>query len=320
MSIIIAIDLGGTQLRVAAFSPQSSTPLRVIRTSTPTLRDEIFLEISKAIDTLKTEGELLGICAACPGPTDPARGIILSAPNIPGLENYPLGTLLQERYGVPASVQNDANMAAVGEWRYGAGRGHKDLLYLTISTGIGGGVICNNQLIIGAHGLAAEFGHITVLPDGPLCSCGQRGHLEAISSGTAIARYVTEQIAAGRPSSLAEETNITARDVAMAARQGDALAKEAYDRAARFLAQGMADFLHLFNPSIVILGGGVSQSRELFFEPMQQLLQKLVMSSAYLKELQIVPAELGDDAGLLGAFVHVSLQQTVLGDLANSHL
>lgn len=313
MRIVIAIDLGGTQLRVAAFSLRSPTPLRVLRVPTPPRGEQIFAQLKTLIDALKSEGELSAICAACPGPTDPARGLILAAPNIPGLENYPLGDMLQEEYRVPVSVQNDANMAAVGEWRYGAGRGHKNLLYLTISTGIGGGVICNHQLITGAHGLAGEFGHITVLPDGPLCSCGQRGHLEAVASGTAIARYISEQIAAGRPSILASEASINARLVAEAARQGDALAQEAFQYAARFLAQGIADFLHLFNPSILILGGGVSQSGDLLFEPMRRALETQVMSPAYLENLAIVPAELGDDAGLLGAFAHAALSLETAG-------
>ncbi len=260
------------------------------------------------INSVWPKEQVEAICAACPGPVDSQNGVILVMPNIPGWNNLPFSNLLTQKYHVPVFVGNDANLAALGEWRYGAGQGHNDLLYLTISTGIGGGVIANGQLLTGAHGLAAELGHITIHPNGPLCSCGRRGHLEAIASGTAIARYVSEQIAAGRPSRLAGAPRITARDVAMAARRGDELALEAFAQAGRALAQGVADFLHIFNPSILIFGGGVSQSGELLFAPMKQALGELVMNKEYLHNLTITTAKLGDDAGLLGALAQARLK------------
>src|SRR5690606_30569503 len=117
-----------------------------------------------------------------PGFIDSANGVVIHAPNIPGWEDLPLRDLLSSRFNVPVHVGNDANLAALAEWRYGAGQGHHDLLYLTISTGIGGGVIIGNQLLVGTRGMAAEFGHVTMMPDGPVCGCGERGHLEAIAS------------------------------------------------------------------------------------------------------------------------------------------
>ena len=149
-----------------------------------------------------------------------------------------------DRFNVPVVVGNDANMAAVGEWRYGAGVGHHNLVFLTISTGIGGGVILDDRLVLGERGLAAELGHITVIPDGPLCGCGHRGHIEALSSGTAIARYVSEQLAEGRKSIIKPDPHPTARDVSFAAANGDELAIEAMTRAGKFLGQMIADYLH----------------------------------------------------------------------------
>jgi glucokinase len=172
---------------------------------------------------------------------------------------------------------------------------------LTISTGIGGGVISDNHLLIGVRGLAAELGHITVLPDGPLCGCGQRGHLEAVASGPAIARYVNEQLERGAASIIKPDANLAAREVSEAAHRGDALAIEALTRAGTFIGQALADFLHVFNPSIVIFGGGVSQTGDLLFNPVRDAVKRFVMEPTYLKDLVITPAALGDDAGLLGA-------------------
>lgn len=308
MSVIIAMDIGGTQLRVATFSGDSIIPVNVRRTSTRSKEGNVFERLTTALDSIWPAETVDAICAAIPGPVDPERGVILSAPNIPGWVNLPFAELLARKYHVPVFLENDANLAAVGEWRYGAGRGHNDLLYLTISTGIGGGIICGGRLLTGAHGLAAELGHLIVLPGGPVCSCGQRGHLEAIASGTAIARYVSEQIAAGRSSSLASDPRITARDVAAAARRGDQLALEAFANAGKYLGQGVVDFLHIFNPSILIFGGGVSQSGDLLFGPMKQAIEELVMDKQYLEDLTITTAQLGDDAGLLGALAQARIK------------
>jgi glucokinase len=301
MSVIITIDIGGTQLRVATFSGGSTTPLKVIRTSTRKKNEKVIDRLLAAIDSVWPEEPVSAISAACPGPVDPTQGVIISTPNIPGWINFPFVDLFRKKYHVPVFLENDANLAAVGEWRYGAGQGHNDILYLTISTGIGGGVICGGHLLTGCRGLAAELGHLTVLPRGPRCSCGQRGHLEAVASGPAIAGYVMKHIAGGRLSILSRNSRITATDVAVAARQGDALSLEAFAYAGNHLGRAVADYLHIFNPSILIFGGGVSQSGPLLFDPMKKALAGHVMDAAYLDNLQITNAMLGDNAGLLGA-------------------
>ena len=233
-------------------------------------------------------------------------GVIHQCPNIPGWEKLPLVSILEKRFGVPVKLGNDANMAAVGEWRYGAARGHHNIIYLTISTGIGGGVILNDRLVLGAHGLAAELGHVTIDPDGPMCGCGHRGHIEAFASGTAIARYVTEQLAQGVASMLSEIANPSGRDITMAAEQGDPLAISALARAGTFIGLALANYLHIFNPSIVILGGGVSKSGNFLLEPLRASLAKHILSPEYLNGLVITTAALGDDAGLMGALALAS--------------
>lgn len=302
MDVYFAIDIGGTQLRAGLYAAGTTQPLAMKKIPTRGKGSAVERLMSLIGDLWPTDGSVVrGIGAAAPGPLDAFSGVIYSAPNIPGWTNLPLRQMLEDRFHVPAILGNDANLAALGEWRFGAGQGHHDLLYFTVSTGIGGGVIINDRLLLGKRGLAAELGHVTVLEGGPLCGCGQRGHLEALSSGTGIASFVREQLAAGRPSSLIPEPPPTARQVSEAAASGDALAVEALQRAGHFMGLGIANYLHIFNPTIVILGGGVTHSGSYFWDPLYDSLHSHVLSSQYLEDLVITRAALGDDAGLMGS-------------------
>ncbi len=309
MSAYITVDLGGTHIRAAVYHPGNTRPIKHKKIHTRAPKSTIFKRILALIESIWPEDETIAaIGVASPGPLNPQSGVILATPNIPEWENFPLGPKLTEYFGAPVYVENDATLAALGEWRYGAGQGHHHVLYLTISTGIGGGVISHNHLLQGFHGLAGELGHVTVLPDGPLCSCGKRGHLEALASGTAIARYVDEELAAGTESSLKSGATLNAEVIAEAARGGDVLAQSAYARAGTYLGIAVASFLHIFDPSIVIFGGGVSQSGDLLFTPFRASLRERVFNPAYLENLTIATAALGDDAGLLGALALVQLE------------
>ena len=302
METIVAVDIGGTQIRVATFSTESEKPLQVEKIPTKMAKSQPYDRVVEAIEALwPPDGQVLCISAAIPGPVDPRTGVIVSTPNIKGWKDFPLAAKLREHFHVPVYLGNDANLAAIGEWEFGAGKGHRDLIYLTVSTGIGGGVITDNHLLEGSRGMAAELGHTTVLPNGPLCGCGKRGHLESVASGPAIAKYAQDQLAKGKPSSLKGKENLTARDVALAARAGDKLAISALARAGKFIGHAMADFLVIFNPTIVIFGGGVSFSGDYLFDPMKKALKKNIMDLEYLDNLEITIAKLGDDAGLLGA-------------------
>ncbi len=305
----LVADIGGTQIRAALFPTDDSAPIRIVRTST---QGEGKPPLDRLLDLLASIwpsiGRVAAIAVAAPGPSDPYEGIVFEAPNIPGWTNIPLKKHLQERFRIPAAVGNDANLAALGEWRFGAGRGHNHVVYLTVSTGIGGGVINDGKLLLGVRGLAGEMGHITVMHDGPLCGCGQRGHLEALASGPSIARWVTEQLTQGAVSSLTDKTPLTARDIARAAGENDALAIAALNRAGMYVGIALADYLHIFNPSAIIVGGGVSRSGDHFWEPMQAALRTHVLSEAYLKDLVVARAALGDEVGLMGA---LALAQSV---------
>jgi glucokinase len=297
----IVADVGGTHIRTACFPADSHKPKTIKRIHTNGIGAP-HERLINLIGSIFPEGdEVAAITVAAPGPTDPFNGIVLEAPNIPGWTNLPLKKLIQDRFNVPVAIGNDANLAALGEWRFGAGIGHRNLVYITVSTGIGGGVIIDNQLLLGARGLAAELGHVTVIPDGPICSCGQRGHLESVTSGPAIARWVEQEINQGIPASLADKKPIKAEDISKAANQGDALAIAALARAGTFLGTAVADYLHIFNPSVVIIGGGVSLSGEALFTPLRKAMTEHVMSKKYLENLTLTTAALGDEVGLMGA-------------------
>lgn len=302
MDVLIGIDIGGTQLRAAVY-PNDGSRNAIVQKRIPTRGKEPSIDrlLRLIADILPPRDRLIGIAAAVPGPTDPSAGLVISCPNIPGWEALPLRKLLHERFNAPAAIGNDANLAALGEWRFGAARGHHYVLYFTFSTGIGGGVIMNDELLLGSRGLAAELGHVTICVDGPICSCGKQGHLEAVASGTGIANYVKAQLAAGRSSSLPKDPAPTAKDVSKAALQGDELAVEAMQRAGRFAGIALANYLHIFNPTIIIMGGGVSSSGEIFLGPVRKSMEENVISKEYLNNLTLTTAQLGDDAGLLGA-------------------
>ena len=303
MSQHIAVDIGGTQIRAALFEDDRIIPSKIEKISTsgenPAL-DRLCGLITK-IWPKNEPVSAIGIAAA--GATDPYQGVVISAPNITGWVNVPLREHIQNCFPVDVYIGNDANLAAIGEWKYGAGKGHHHLIYLTISTGIGGGIILDDRLLLGQQGLAGEMGHITVLPDGPMCGCGKKGHFEALASGTAIARWTKNELERGVKSSLSKDKTITSRTVAAAAQKGDHLAIEAFDRAGHYLGMVLADFLHLFNPTTVILGGGVSQTGDLLLVPAQKALQSFILHPQYLANFSLTRASLGDEAGLIGALV-----------------
>jgi glucokinase len=309
MKFTIALDVGGTHMRIALFPENSLVPVRQTRVRTYSDGTTGWERILPLIEEMTRNGETVdAIGIAVPGSIDPRSGVILTAVNLPEWVGLPIPDLIEEATGIPAFMGNDANLAAIGEWQYGAGQGHQDLIYMTISTGIGGGVISNGHLLEGHLGLAGELGHVTLLPDGPLCNCGQRGHLEALSSGSAISAYVAEQLKAGQPSSV--QPGADTRAISLAAKEGDNLAKKAFERAGYYLGLAITNYLLVFNPSIVILGGGVSMTGDLLLDPVRKTVKESVISEHYLQDLVITQAALGDDAGLYGAlaFARASLR------------
>lgn len=289
-------------MRAAAYTQDKLPPTK--QKKIPTLASEpggLERLIQVIEDVWPENNNVAAIGLGSPGPLDPHTGYLLAPPNNPEWRNFPLAPSVEKHFGVKTYLDNDANLAALGEYKYGAGKGHHHVLYITVSTGIGAGVVVADQLLQGFHGLAAELGHVIVDPDGPPCSCGFNGHLEAFSSGPAIVKYVLMELESGTRSVLKRDAALNARDVAEAANQGDELAIRAYQLAGKYLGIGVASFLHAFDPSTVIFGGGVSQVGKLLFDPFEASLKERVFHPRYLEGLVITQAQLGDDAGLLGA-------------------
>lgn len=306
MEFHVAVDIGGTQIRAASYPQDSLTPYKINRTATQTPNSTPLNCLEETIRSVLPEQEkVAGIGIAIPGPVDPCRGIVLTAPNIPGWDNLNLKEHLENKFNIPVCPGNDANLAALGEWTFGAGKDHHNIIYMTISTGIGGGIIIDDRLLLGENGLAAELGHIVIDPNGPICGCGGQGHLEALASGPAIARWTEQEIKKGHPSILNNQEHITAIDVASAAAQGDDLAISALNRSGTFIGIAIVNYLHIFNPSMIILGGGVSRCGELLFDSIRKYVKNHVMSPKYYDHISIVPARLGDESGLLGALALV---------------
>jgi glucokinase len=304
MGSIVAVDIGGTQIRAASFIDGEKSARRIARTSTYADGAPVIDRIVALMESVWPGEGAAAMGVASPGPLDPETGMILSTPNIPEWKDFPLGPRLSEHFGVPAYVDNDANLAGLAEWKYGAGQGHEAVLYLAISTGIGSAILTNGMLLHGVHGLAGECGHMVLDPNGPLCGCGKPGHVESYASGTAIEAFVRTQLQAGTESELARATAHSAREIAEAALRGDPLACRAFTRAGEYLGMAIANLLCVLDPSIVILGGGVAAAGELLMEPLRRSLEERVLHPRYLDGLKITRNALGDDAGLLGALEH----------------
>lgn len=306
---IIGVDLGGTRYRVAIADTDG---IMVSKKSFPTDADKgkdsvisrIVGSVREVSKNYPTEN-LFAVGIGVPGPVEPWSGIVYSPPNLPGWGEVPIKEHFQNQLKLPVYVGNDANLAALGEHRFGAGAGVSDMVYITVSTGIGGGVIANGKLLLGTHGLAGEIGHMTIDRNGPRCPCGNIGCLEALASGTSIARIARERLESGEQSLIIDLIGqdlekVTGEVVVEAARKNDRLAMDVMETAAENLGIGVVNVVHIFNPALVIIGGGVSNAEDLIFQPVIRIVRERVMSR--LQEgLAIVPAALGDDAGLFGA-------------------
>ncbi len=302
-NIVIGVDLGGTQMRAARFD----CALNILeRVAEPTLadrgRDDVIERLIGVIQRVLPDdlSEVDGIGVSAPGPTDPRAGMLYSPPNLPGWDRVPLRKIIQERLGITTYLGNDANVAALAEATAGAAVGYKHVIYLTFSTGIGSGIIDDGRLIIGSRGLGAEAGHMILVVDGRIST------LEKEAAGPAIARKAIERLQAGAASDIRDMvggdlSRVTAKIVGEAASSGDSLATDLMQQAGFTLGLGIVSLLHLFNPEIVVVGGGVSLMGELVFAPMREAVHKYVIDSAYCEHVPIVPAALGENVALVGA-------------------
>ncbi len=229
------------------------------------------------------------------GPVDFERQRIINSTHVEGWDDVPLPKILKDEIGLPVVVDNDANLGALGEFTFGAGRGRQSMVYYTVSTGIGGGIILDGDIYRGANGNAGELGHVPILVDRPRCVCGNVGCLEALCSGPAIARRAHKRMKGVSP-------HLTAKDVFDAARRGNRIAAEIVEETADYLGMGIAATINTLAPDVVVVGGGVSKAGRILFDPLRKSVKRRVMP-VHRRDLRIVPAKRGDNAVLLGAIV-----------------
>ena len=304
--LIIGVDLGGTRIRSALLDQQ----LEIIkREETFTLADEglepTLGRIKEMIrKVLPEDGKVAGIGISAPGPLNPETGVVVHPPNLPGWQDVPLGDILHEEFGVPIYVGNDANVAVLAEATLGVAKGYTHAIYLTISTGIGSGMICDGRLVLGESGLGAEAGHMIMLVEDRVSS------LEEEAAGPDMAAQAVAQIKNGRSSQISDLVDgdldkVNGKTVGDAAKAGDELALEIVQRAGKIFGLGIINLLLLFNPSIVVIGGGVANLGDLIFDPMNEAIRKYTIDSAYWRDLKIVAPKFGEDVSIYGAAVLV---------------
>ncbi|HZD80689.1 MAG TPA: ROK family glucokinase [Actinomycetota bacterium] len=300
----LGIDVGGTKIACLRVS-RSGAILARDTVPTPAEDPEATMEAMILVAKSLLGPEVVAVGVGAAGMVDANLGVLRFAPNLAWRE-LPIARRIGEALGLPCQVDNDANVAAWGEWRFGAGRGFRHMLLVTVGTGIGGGIVADGRLFRGAHGFAAEIGHIVVEPDGPMCGCGNRGCWEQVASGTAIGRLgrraVTEHpdsavatLAQGRPDA------VTGRLVTEAAHRGDPVAAGILAEVGRRLGEGIAGLVNALDPQVVVVGGGAVEAGDLLLEPARSTYWPSVEGPDHRPRVPIVAAELGNDAGAVGA-------------------
>jgi glucokinase len=304
-SFVIGIDLGGTKI-CGALSDLDGKVLSMHTIPTNAVDGDVAVlnRIISVIDEViknsgKTIDEIKSIGIGAPGPLDSKKGIIIETPNLP-FKNFDLVKPIANKYNVPTYLENDANAATIGEHIFGAGKGAENMVYITVSTGIGGGAIINGRIYRGATSNALEVGHTTLLADGPKCGCGNKGCAEALASGTAIGRQGREAVEAGKKTSLSSYSKVTSYEVFKEAEKGDLVSADILDTSLTYLGICVANVINSFDPEIVVIGGGVSKAGDIVFDKVKEVVQKRALKP--MRDLcKVVPAGLGIDAGVIGA-------------------
>ena len=300
----IGIDVGGTKINAFRVARDGTI---AERTSRPTPADDEAATLSAMVELARalTTPDVIAVGVGAAGMIDAKEGVLRFAPNL-AWRNLPIAERMRDALGLPCQVDNDASMAAYGEFRFGAGRGYRHLLLVTVGTGLGGGIVADGRLFRGANGFAAEIGHIIVEPGGPLCGCGNRGCWEQVAAGRAIDRMgreearehehsVLRRLAGGDPDA------VTGKLVTRAAKEGDVAATAILAETGRRLGQGIAGLVNVLDPQVVVVGGGAIVAGDLLLDPARAAFLDAVEGSGYRPRVPIVPAELGNDAGAVGA-------------------
>ncbi|AGK98676.1 ROK family protein [Clostridium pasteurianum] len=302
---VIGIDLGGTKISGALSDvdgnvlSQYTLPTNAFEGETAVL-ERVIKVVDKVLnDGNKTSEDIKAIGIGSPGPLDAKNGIIITTPNLP-FKNFKLVDPIKDKFGVPTYLDNDGNVAAVGEFVFGAGQGTKNMVFVTVSTGIGGGAVLNGQVYRGNTSNALEIGHMTLEKDGPRCNCGNYGCAEALASGTAIGKRGKEAVLGGEPTSLKNYDDVTSYEVFLEAKKGDKVASEILDKSLNYLGICVANLIVTFDPEMVVIGGGVSKGGNIVFEKVKEVVNTRCFK-AMAESCKIVPAGLGTDAGVMGA-------------------
>ena len=308
--LVAAVDMGATHVNIALadFSAkiieETSFPFD-IKQGPQVCLAEVRRILQELLDRYGISiSEIMAVGVGVPGPVIKDAGMVMSPPIMPGWDRYPIRQTLEEAWGCPVSLNNDAELGALGEWAYGAGRGEKNLAFIKVGSGIGAGLIINQQIYGGTTGSAGEIGHITIEENGPLCTCGNHGCMEAFAGGNAIAIQARKMVQSGKRTLLSNIPleNITAREVAESARRGDLPSQEIIMRAGTFIGIAIAGVVNLFNPSAVIIGGGVAQAGDLLTTSIRQAVRDRSLHASE-QSVHITTAMLGQRSSLIGATV-----------------
>jgi glucokinase len=306
--IYVGVDIGGTTVKVGICSEEGQL-LHTFEgpTGTENGAEAVLEVIASYVRKITADNGydwnvVAGVGVGIPGFMDIPTGVIRHSPNFPGWKNVPVKATLEEKLGKPVKINNDANVAALGEAWGGAGKGMDNLVVYTLGTGVGGGIIIRSQIYEGFTGMAGELGHVQVVPDMEAiqCGCGQYGCVETVSSATGIIRMAKDAVERGDRTSLSELGTISAKDVFDAAKNGDEVAIRIVKRAAFYLGKALATTAVIVNPQRFILGGGVARAGDILFDAVREVFNKYTPEAARLN-VDIVPAQLGNDAGMVGA-------------------
>jgi glucokinase len=320
---VLGVDVGGTKV-LACLTDLSGNVVREKEVATDAHRGPdavIQTMVDTAREVLREEraslSDLLGVGVSSAGACDTRAGVVLLSPNLPGWTDVPLARQMSQGLGVQVYLGNDATLAALGEHTFGAGRGVADMLYITVSTGIGGGIVIGGRMYEGVNGTAGEIGHVVVDLHGPLCTCGQRGCLEAFSAGWALAQRGRDLASWGRaPKLLAlvggDVQRIAAKEVFQAADQGDVLCRAVVEEGRYALGMGLVNLLNLFNPAMIVVGGGVSRRWDDYIAPAVAVMRERACYRVPAEAVRVVPAVLGSRVCVLGA-VALVLQEKGVG-------
>lgn len=305
MGLTIGVDIGGTKIAAGVVDEHGSI-LETSTVPTPPTADGVIDAIADAVRDASAEYEVEAVGIGAPGYVDDKRATVIFTPNL-SWRHEALKDKVEQRIGLPVVIENDANAAAWGEYKFGVGTGHEDVVCITIGTGLGGGVIIGGRLHRGRFGVAAEFGHIRMVPDGLLCGCGNQGCWEQYASGSALVRYARQRATATPENAavlleLGDGTpeGVEGKHISEAARRGCPVAVDSFRELARWAGAGLADLASLFDPAAFIVGGGVSDEGDLVLDPIRKSYRRWLVGSRWRPHAEVLAAQLGGKAGMVG--------------------